>query len=266
MSSFLPREHGATAMLLIPFFSAAILAREWRWTELAALLAVFCAFAAKDPLVVLARQRWVWKQPHPETQLARKWLLAESLILAVCGAVLVSTWPLTALLAIGLGATAFSAIAIVVTVKNRQRSSLFQIASAIALSSTSIAAGLSANGAIQPWCWQLWALCALQATAGILVVHSRLEARIAVRKGGMRNIYLVPAIIACLVLLSASSIAGFLRAIAIMTALLITAAFYLQDLREQRDPVSLQKPLVKVGLQNLTVSIAFSLLVIVGLW
>jgi len=40
---------------------------------------------------------------------------------------------------------------------------------------------LSATGAIAPWCWGLWLLLAMQATAGILVVHARLDARIAAR-------------------------------------------------------------------------------------
>src|SRR5579883_969190 len=86
--AFFPKEHGATAMLLSPFVSAAILVREFRWTELAALVAVVFAFAAKDPLTVLARQRFVWKQPHPETAVAKRWLAVELPVIAVCGAVL----------------------------------------------------------------------------------------------------------------------------------------------------------------------------------
>ena len=71
---FLPREHGATAMLFIPMICAAILARQWRWTELATFTAAFAALAAKDPMVILARQRFVWKQPHPESSVAVRWL------------------------------------------------------------------------------------------------------------------------------------------------------------------------------------------------
>jgi len=169
-------------MLLIPFFSAAILAREWRWTEVPALVAAVATFAAKDPLVVLARQRWIWKQQRPETEAAKTWLLGTTLVLAVCGLLLAATWPIWTLAIVGTGAAAFSGVAVMVSVKNRQRSTLFQIASALALSSTSLAACLSATGAIQPWCWSLWALSAMQATAGILVVHARLDARIALRK------------------------------------------------------------------------------------
>jgi hypothetical protein len=78
---FLPREHGATAMLLTPIVCVAILAREWRWCELAALTAAFATLAAKDPMVVLARQRFVWKQRHPETAAAVLWLAGWIVIL-----------------------------------------------------------------------------------------------------------------------------------------------------------------------------------------
>ncbi len=44
---FLPREHGATAMLLTPIVCAAILVREWRWCELATLTAAFAALAVR---------------------------------------------------------------------------------------------------------------------------------------------------------------------------------------------------------------------------
>src|SRR4029077_2283578 len=100
---FLPREHGATAMLLTPIVCAAILAREWRWSELATLIAAIAVLAAKDPMVVLARQRFVWKQRHLETAAAMQWLAGWIVLLILCGLVFVATWPLTALIALGLG-------------------------------------------------------------------------------------------------------------------------------------------------------------------
>ena len=178
---FLPREHGATAMLFTPIVCAAILSRTWRWSELATLTAAFAALAAKDPMVVLARQRFIWKQRHPETATAIRWFAGWTILLAASGLVLFASWPFTATVSLGLGVAAFSALAIAINVKNRQRSTLFQIASAFALTSSSLATSLSATGTIAPWCWWLWLLLALQATAGILVVHARLDARIALR-------------------------------------------------------------------------------------
>ncbi len=178
---YFPREHGATAMLLTPIVCVAILAREWRWCELATLTAAFAALAAKDPMVVLARQRFVWKQKRPETPCAAKWFAGWMVIFVLSGLVLLAAWPLKAIVAMGLGVGVFSALAIAINVRNRQRSTLFQIPSAAALTSSSLAMCLSATGAIAPWCWWLWLLMAMQATAGILVVHARLDARIALR-------------------------------------------------------------------------------------
>ena len=178
---FLPREHGATAMLLTPMVCAAILCRAWRWSELATLTAAFAALAAKDPAVVLARQRLVWMERHPETAAAAKWFAAWVILLILSGLVLLETWPRRAVIPMGLGVGVFSAVAIAVNIKNRQRSTWFQIASAVALTSSSLATCLSARGAIAPWCWWLWLLMAMQAAAGILVVHARLDARIALR-------------------------------------------------------------------------------------
>ena len=147
---FLPREHGATAILLTPMVCLTILAREWCWSELATLTAALAAFAAKDPMVVLARQRFVWKRRHPETTAAAQWLAGWIVILILNGLVLVVVWPLKAIVAMGLGVGIFSAAAVAINVKNRQRSTLFQIASAAALTSSSLAISLSATGAIAP--------------------------------------------------------------------------------------------------------------------
>src|SRR5579871_4902902 len=87
---FIPREHGATAMLLTPFFGAAILLRDVYWPELFALLAIAASFAIKDPLVVLARQRFLWKQAHPETRDAKRAAAILAAILLTCGAALIT--------------------------------------------------------------------------------------------------------------------------------------------------------------------------------
>src|SRR5579863_5375167 len=118
---FLPREHGASAMLLLPICCAGILARQWRWTELATVIAAVAALAAKDPMVVLARQRFVWKQPHAETAAAARWFIGWISILILCGCILAASWPIGAIAALALGACMFSALAVVVIIKNRQR-------------------------------------------------------------------------------------------------------------------------------------------------
>lgn len=266
-TTFFPREHGATAMLLTPIACAAILAHQWRWTELATLTAAFAALAAKDPLVVLARQRFVWKQRRPETATAVRWLAGWATLLAASGLVLVATWPFKILAAMGCGLGLFFALAIAVNVSNRQRSTVFQIASAAALTSTSVATALSATGGIAPWCLWLWLLMAMQATAGILVVHARLDARIALRAAtSAPSPFRRAALVALAVLLSAALAATFLRRVSIALALAVVLAGYALDLHRQRNPEALQLPLRKVGLRALALSCLYAALLIVGLW
>jgi hypothetical protein len=264
---FLPREHGATAMLFTPIVCAAIVARSWRWAELATLIAAFAALAAKDPLVILARQRFVWKQRHPETAPALRWFAGWTILLALSGLVLLFAWPLKAIVALGLGVAVFSVLAVAVNVKNRQRSTLFQIASAFALTSSSLATSLSAAGEIRPWCWWLWLFLALQATAGILVVHARLDARIALRsaaKATQNSRH--TAQVSLVVLASAAIAAAILQHGFVSLALLIAVASHAYDLSTQRNAAALQRPLASVGRRALALSSVFSALLIVGLW
>ncbi len=264
---FLPREHGATAMLFTPIVCAAILARQWRFSELATVAAAFAALAAKDPLVVLARQRFVWKHRRPETTAAAKWFAGWTAVLIVSGVVLLLTWPLKAIVAMGLSVAVFSALAVAVNVKNRQRLTMFQIASAAALTSSSLAASLSATGAIAPWCWWLWLLLAIQATAGILVVHTRLDARIALRgTAPAGHQFRRAAMVALAVLAAAALTAAILRRGWITLALLTAVAGYWYDLRRQRSREALQLPLKKVGQRALALSSLFAGLLILGFW
>jgi len=264
---FLPREHGATAMLFIPIVCAAILSRTWRWTELAILTAAFAALAAKDPMVVLARQHFVWIQQHPETAIALRWFAGWCVLLAASGLILLASWPFTATVSLGLGVGLFSVLAIAINVKNRQRSTLFQIVSTFALTSSSLAASLSATGAIAPWCWTLWLLLALQATAGILAVHARLDARIALRSTApARENYRRAAQTSLMVLVGAAAAAIVLRRGFIALALVIAALGYAYDLHRQRSPEALQLPLKSIGQQALALSSLYAILLIIGLW
>jgi hypothetical protein len=148
---------------------------------------------------------------------------------------------------------------------------MFQVASALALTSTSLAAALAATGAVPSWCWWLWLLLAVQAAAGIFTVHARLDARVAARKSGgvgsaemnasRRSAFLFAALLA---------LGGISTAVVgnywIGSALLVAGATYAGDLRRQLNLESLQTPLTKVGIQNLTLSLIYAALVVRGLW
>ncbi len=265
-AGFFPHEHGATAMLLMPFCAAAILARALRWQEAAALAAIVCVFMARDPLVVLARQRWVWKQHHPEAALAVRWIAAELSVMLACGVSLLATGPWQLYLLLFGAAAAFSGLAILVNVRNRQRGTAFQVASAVVLTSTSLVAALSATGSIPPWCWRLWGLTAAQSAAGIFTVHARLDARVAARTGNLASNSRRPAIF-CIVLLGAAGIAlAAAGSYWLGAALLVAASGYGAELARQKSTASLQMPLTRVGLQMLALSLVYGAIVVRGLW
>jgi hypothetical protein len=265
--AYLPREHGATAMLLTPIVAVGILARTFRWGELAVAVAAFAAIAAKDPAVLLIRQKFIWKRRSPESSAASLWLVGWSGLLIASVFVLFATWPVMNFVAMGAGIAVFGCLAITVNLKNRQRSTLFQIVSAAALTSTSLATCIAATGTVTAWCWWFWALSAMQASAGILVVHARLDARIALRKSApLSRQFRLAAQTGVGVLLLASASAVFLRHNWIALALGLAAVGYAYDLIRQRDAISLQIPLKTVGLQALMLSSVYAVLVVTDLW
>jgi hypothetical protein len=163
------------------------------------------------------------------------------------------------------GAVAFTVLAVTVNVRNKQRSEWFQVVSAAALSATCLIACLAAIGRIPDWCWFLWTLSTLQSVAGIFVIHSRLDARIAARRettdANRRTAFAAIAAMICVGL-------WFLYAgrFWIAAALVFSAVGFLVELKRQKDPRSLQMPLTRVGLQALAQSMVYTTMVVIGLW
>lgn len=254
-------------MLAQPFVCALILSRTFHWTVIAAAVAVMLAFLLREPLIVLARQRLVWREPKPEAALARRWLAVEAVLLALAGAALLTRWRWDFLLAMGAATLLLTALAVWMAVRNRQRSTWLQLASAAALSSTGLPACVSATGELRDWVWPLWALSAAHAAAGILVVHARLAARIAARtQRPLPGRFRVPAqAMQGLLLVGALPFLAAGRP-ALAAALALSAAVHLWDLYTLPRPESLATPLTTVGLRAMSLSIAFSTLLVCGLW
>lgn len=251
-------------MFLAPFVAAAVLLRQFHWAEAVALVVIAVAFAAKDPLVVVARQRMVWRHPHPETGAARRWLGVQLPVLAVCGVVLLIRGPWDAYILLAIAALIFTGLAVMVNVQNQQRSVWFQVAGAVALMSTALMACRSVLRTVPAWGWLLWLLCALQSAAGIFVVHARLDARIAARKKEAPPLANRRAAVISVGLLALAGVSATRPAI--LLALLIAAIGYGFELYRQNERAELEMPLSQVGLQALGISILYVLLIIVGLW
>ncbi len=253
----MPREHGAWGMLLQPFAAAAILAREWNAALAAALLAAFSVFLMREPLLVLARQRWVWREPRPQAAKAWRWLAAETCVAAVCGAYLWFTLPRLPLVLLGGVAAAMTPAAVAVTLRNRQRSPAFQIAVSASLGSSCLLAALAATGRIPAWAWPLWALLTLHSVAAIFVVHARLARRTKDARPAFANAVRISA--AQLALAAAVAFAAGIRLAAPM---LFSVALNAIELRRLRTA----ERLTRVGVRTLSFSLAHTALAIAALW
>ncbi|MBM3753867.1 MAG: hypothetical protein FJW38_07800 [Acidobacteria bacterium] len=219
-----------------------------------AFVIVFIGFIAREPLLILARQRFVWRTPNPRTPAAVRWLLVESAILAVSFALLARGVPLVPLGVFAAFGGVFTVIAVAVFIKNHQRSRAFQIVSAAALGSTAPFVAVVALGHIPGWIWPLWALLSLHGLTSILTVHARL----ALRTGRMPTAFELYAGLA-LQLLGAGLIGGRLALVPLFSA--AANAFELYRLSG-----TLDEPFRRVGFRNLGVSIVFTILLIACLW
>jgi hypothetical protein len=263
-------------MLLTPFVASAILARSFRWQEVAGLGAIAAAYSMKEPLVVLGRRRGQWLGRAvatwpAELRAASTWLAAEAVIAGVSALALLEAGPWMDYAAIFAGAAAFFGFAFWINLRNRQRNPLFQVASAIALTSTSLVAALAATGRFPSWCWPLWLLLAAQATGGIFTVHARLDAMLAVRKAAQGAVTEAStarrsAMVACAAMVLGCAAAVALHRPVVGAGLLFAAGGYAWDLRRQRDAAELKTPFTRVGQRSLALSLVYGVLIILGLW
>jgi hypothetical protein len=257
-------------MLLQPFLGALIVLRRLSWPVAPALAAVVLVFLVREPLIVLARQKWVWRGAHPETAAAKRYLWIELGLLAVAGALLLTVWPISLLAILGGGAAALTVLAVFMTVKNRQRSLWLQVLSAAGLSVSGLAACLAVAGSIPGWAWWWWGLHGAHFLATILVVHARLEARISARKspGEFTAAFLAlrreAAAVSGILLMGGMLLAMWHPFYA--AAVILSEAYHLYDLLTMHTPAALALPMMSVGRRALAVSIGFTLLAIAGAW
>ena len=256
-------------MLLQPFFTALIVYHEVTWFLLPALAAVVTVFLVREPLLVLARQRLVWKTPHPEAQDAKRYLAVEVAILVLAGGVLFRVWSPQMLLALGGAAGFLTVLAVFLTLRSRQRAVWFQALSAAGLSSSALAACLAISPVIPDWAWWIAGLHAAHYLGGILVVHTRLEARIAARKPGsamtraFHRMRWEAAIVLVLTVAGAVTLLLYGKEF-YAAALLCSVIYHGYDLWRLHDLRALLTPFTTVGKRALAASIVFSILLIAG--
>lgn len=267
----MPREHGAWAMLLQPFIGSLIALKAVAWPVAPALGCVVLAFLVREPLLVLARQKWVWRDPHAETAAARMQVIWQLAAIAICAGLLTFAWPLKALLGLGGAAGALTILAVTMTVHNRQREVWFQALSATGLSASGLAACLAVTGRVPSWGWSWWLLHAVHFWTGILVVHVRLQARIdAKRTPGVISLAVRGMSNQARVVQGLVALAGL---VLIMwgqlyygLALLMSCAVHLRDIAAAPTAEAIAMPMSTVGKRALVVSLVFTGLLIAGVW
>jgi hypothetical protein len=262
-----PREHGAWSMLLQPFVAGLILFGPGGWMALATLGCMLGMFLLRQPLIVLGRQQFVWREQKPESSLARKWTVGIVAALLIGGILHFSVWPLPYLLAFGIGAAALTVLAVWLTIKNEQRSIWLQVISAAGPTAGAPAVALTATRGIPREAWILWACSALCCASGVLTVRALLEARIAAkRKMPLVPVFRTPAWISQFVLLGIGVGAFFFQSPWVGSALILMAVLHIfRTLGQLSNPELLQKSLTKVGLEAMAGSMVFSILVVIGL-
>ena len=262
-----PREHGAWAMLLLPFVSALLLAGRLSWDVAPMVVAAVGAFVIREPLVVLWRQARIWRERRPESDRARRSLAWYAPAIAASGAALVWRLPFAPLAALASTAGALTAVSIYLAVQNRGRSVLLQLASAAGLTASAPAAWLSTGAPWDSRIWWLWGLQFAHSAAALLAVHARLEARVAARANTAAAARMRPRAIAAQAALTALALACVLAGrpgLAVAPAL--SATVHALDLANLSEPAFLRVPLRRVGLRELAISAVFSAALLWALW
>lgn len=237
-------------MLLQPFVAAAIVGRQWTWFLIPGLLLILTVFLIREPLLVLARQRFVWRVERPETAAAKRTLLWELALMAACAAIVAWRIPIGILAAFGAVAMALTLAAVAMAVKNRQRSVVLQILSSFGLSCSGLLAALLTTGTIPEWAIAVALLHALHSVAGIFVVHARLDKNS--RPAMIQQVVNVAAAVVIALQWNA------LFAIPVALSVAITA-YELQRLNKP-------EPLQKTGLRTLSLSLVHTAAVIAVLF
>lgn len=260
-----PREHGAWGLILQPFLAAAILAQNWNWKLGVALVLILAAFLSREPILVLARQHWVWRDRKPETGDALRSLLLLAPILMISTLALIASLPTMPMLGLGLLGAAMTALGTWMGVTNRQRSTELQGVSSLGLGAGAHLAALASTGRVDGWVWALWGYLTVHAISGIQIIHARLKMRIAANTGRRsksgRNASITLGVVAAM-----SVGIGLLSEPIMALPLAATAAMHLGEFARLRQAEALQERLTLVGFRNLGWALIQTTITIIVLW
>lgn len=239
-------------MLILPYVAAVYLLRPDPLRAAAAFVLVMALFLSREPLIVLARQRWVWRTPHAEAAEARRWLLVLVSVIIAAGLAAIPSGarPMAALF--GAGAAGLMAISISLAVRNRQHSALFQSIGSAGLAASSLVVGLIAPP-VDAAAWIVWFTSALHGISAIPVVHARLGMR---RRERRRLGSASAGAFATL------AVAGALFQHPLSLALAFSGLAHMGEWLALRRPNAAQARLTRLGIRLMCESIVFTILLV----
>ena len=181
-SWFIPREHGAWGIVLIPFLTAVIIAGSYQAPVWVALAAVFLAFIARYPVELLMVPSAYRRAGSPERSQARKFAWAYGLPATLLGGLLVVYWQLYLLLPLGGVALALFLVHVRGGKSGEERSLVMELVGTVGLTLSGLVGWIAATGGLDRAGLLIWALNGLFFCSGVLYVKARIRSRLAVHR------------------------------------------------------------------------------------
>ena len=252
-------------MLGQSFCAGLILAKGVSWLTLPAVAAVLATFLAREPIVFLLRQKFVWKNPNPDTPTAQKLLLGYAVLLAASGAALLSRLPVLHVFGLGGPAMLMLGAGAWLTMKNRQRSLWFQAVSACGLNGSALLSWVSVRWSFDWPIFLLWAALSAHAIAAVLVVHAHLDTRIAAKRQQESPVPKA-AWSAQAGLLAGAVVCVVCSKAALAIPLMVSASVHAWNLYQVKSEAMIAVPLRTIGWRAMGLGILVALTAVKALW
>lgn len=181
-SWFLPREHGAWGIVLIPFLTAVVIAGSYQLPVWVALAAVLLAFIARYPVELLVVPGAYRRAGSPQRGQAKQFAWGYVLPATILGGLLVVYWQLYLLLPLGGLALALFLVHVWGGKSGEERSLAMELVGTVGLTLSGLVGWIAATGGLDGAGLLIWALNALFFCSGILYVKARIRSRLAVHR------------------------------------------------------------------------------------
>lgn len=172
----LPKEHGAWAMLYIPFVLGVLVAGRVSWPVGLLLVAVSALFISRESLLFWLRARRRNREAGEAAREAKRWLLGYLGVAAACGLPLLIVYRFDGLLPMGLAGLALLLLNGTQGAQLEERSIRNELLAIAALTMTAPAAHYVAHGVWTSTALWLWALSMTYFASSVFYVKLRVSA------------------------------------------------------------------------------------------